>query len=490
MLFNYQRFEFIGLRRPVRVVQLDGTLSKIEESYLDSSATSLMPIQVDRVLHEYLRSAQANSHTHASARGRATTKAIEDTRALVKEFVGGGPDDAAVFVGNGATGALNLAAQILYPSVPGPKEAKPLVLISEMEHHSDMLPWRRAANGRMDTSSQGSASPLDFVKYFPVRDDCTIDLPQLRALLTMHRGRVRVVVVSAMSNVCGTINPIHEIAKMAHEAGAVIVVDAAQAAPHVPIDMHTSDPAETLDFLALSGHKLYAPGSPGVLVASKDALSPAAWRTGSVGGGIVDRVELNSVTLIDDVAQRLEAGTPNIPGIIALGAALLFMKDLGMSEVREHEIKLTRQALTGLSAIPSCVVYGPMDATTRGGIVSFNLFGMAHGLVAAILGDFFGVVVRNDCFCAQPLVRRLLDATCNQRGVCAPRDEFRRGMVRASFSPFTTEAEVRRLVTAVQWIVLNEAKLREAYDHSDGVFVHKTFRPELPFDLAAAYAFV
>lgn len=484
MPFADRRFEFIGLRRPVWVIQLDGTRSKIEESYLDSSATSLMPSQVDRVLHEYMRSGQANSHTHASARGRATTKAIEDTRTLVKEFVGGGPGDAAVFVGNGATGALNLAAQILYPTVPTAKDPKPIALVSEMEHHSDMLPWRRAANGRMDTP------PLDFVKYFPVRDDCTIDLPQLRALLAMNRGRVRVVAVSAMSNVCGTINPIHEIAKMAHEAGAVIVVDAAQAAPHIPIAMHTNDPAETIDFLALSGHKLHAPGSPGVLIASKDALASAAWRTGSVGGGIVDRVELNSVTLIDDVARRLEAGTPNIPGTIALGAAILFLKDLGMDSVREHEIRLTRQAIAGLSAIPSCVVYGPMDATERGGIVSFNLFGLAHGLVATILNDYFGIAVRNDCFCAQPLVRRLLDATCNQRGVCAPRDEGRRGMVRASFSPFTTEAEIRRLIIAVQWIVLNEAVLREAYDHVEGVFTHKTFRPESCFDLAGVYALV
>jgi len=483
MPFADRRFEFIGLRRPVQVIQLDGTLGTIEESYLDSSATSLMPIRVNRVLHEYLLSAQANSHTHASARGRATTKAIEDTRALVLSLVGGGPDDAAVFVGNGSTGALNLAAQILYPTLPTAKDSRPIALISEMEHHSNMLPWRRAANGRM-----GASQGLDFVKYFPVRDDCTVDLSQLRAMLAMYRGRVRVVAVSAMSNVTGAIVDVHAIAAMAHEAGAVIVVDAAQAAPHIPITMHTSNPAETLDFIALSGHKLYAPGSPGVLVASKDALASAAWRTGDVGGGIIDRVEFDSVTLIDDVARRLEAGTPNILGIVTLGAAILFLQDLGMDSIREHEIKLTRQALAGLSAIPSCVVYGPMDATMRGGIVSFNLFGLAHGLVAAVLNDYFGIAVRNDCFCAQPLVRRLLDAVCNQRGVCAPRDEFRRGMVRASFSPFTTDADVRRLVTAVQWIVLNDAKLREAYDCNDGVFTHKTFRPEPTFDLAAVYA--
>ncbi len=474
MSFESSRFSFIGRNDPQQVTRLDGELTTIPSVYLDSAATSLMPLPVFDVIDQYLMGSCANSHTHASARGRATTKAIEDTRALVGALVGATENDAVVFVGNGATGALNLAAEILYPIVPN-KDRKQLVFISEMEHHSNMLPWRRAAG-------------IDNVRWIPVFDTGEIDMANLRAMLAKNAGKVRVVAVSAMSNVTGVINPVHEIARLAHDAGAVIVVDAAQAAPHVPIAKHDTGPDLDLDYIAMSGHKLYAPGSPGILVGPREAISNAMWITGNVGGGIVEKVEWDSVDLLSDPARRLEAGTPNIPGTVALGAGLLFFGNLGIGAVRDHEIALSRQAINDLTKIPECIVYGPTDPTLRGGIVSFNLFGIPHGLVAAVLNDFFAISVRNDCFCCQPFVRKMLDAICNQRGVCAPLKEGHRGMVRASFSPFTTTEDIMRLTTAIQWIVMNIKEIELLYNGVDGVFTHKTFRPEDAFTIDGAFA--
>lgn len=486
MSFQSRRRRFIGLDNQVQVTTLDGSITTITETYLDSAATSLVPESVFLTTAQYLEFSCANSHTHASARGRATTKAIEDTRALVGELVGASADDAVVFCGNGSTAALNLAAEVLYPefrsAVPealdryrsAPKNARSLVFISEMEHHSNMLPWRRAA---------GMAN----VSYIPVFDDGTIDMANLRAMLARNSGRVRVVAVTAMSNVTGVINDVHAIARLAHDAGAVIVVDAAQAAPHIPLNMHPAGPDEALDFVALSGHKLFAPGSPGVLVGPRETIAKAQWRVGDVGGGIVTKVEWDSVELLKNPAQRLEAGTPNIPGIVTLGAGVLFLKDLGLGPIREHEIALTSQAITELARIPECVVYGPTDPNLRGGIVSFNLFGIPHGLVAAVLQDCFGIASRNMCFCAEPFVRQMLDAVCNNRGFCAPVREGHRGMCRASFSPFTGTADITRLTTAVAWIAMNIAKIQPLYEGVDGVFTSKTFRPQPVFDLVTTF---
>lgn len=461
MSFDSLRTQFLGLNTPTAVTSLSGAVTTVPHCYLDSGATCLMPKPVWDVVADYLMTSCANSHTHGSARGRATTAAMDRTRVLIKALVGADAGDAVVFLGSGSTGPLNLLAEILGD--------EGVVLVSAMEHHSNMLPWMKAAE--------------DNIAFFGTKDDGTLDMESLARAL--EPGDVKVVCVSAMSNVTGVINPIHRIAAMVHDAGAVIVVDASQAAPHIQLNM-TQD---AIDFLVLSGHKLYAPGSPGVLVGRADVLTEAAWVSGSVGGGIVKRVDLETgVELLEDPAARLEAGTPDIPGIISLGAACLFLRDMTMAAVRAHEVELATVALTELAKIPNAVVYGPTDPTRRGGIVSFNLFGIAHGLVCAVLNDFFAISVRNDCFCAQPYVRSMLDAVCNQRGVCAPVKEGVRGMVRASFGPWTTEDDVRGLAAAVAWIDQNATQLEALYEGDNGKFTHRTFRPALPFNLDTAFA--
>lgn len=462
MSFDSLRTQFLGLDTPTAVTSLSGAVTIVPHCYLDSGATCLMPESVLAVIKDYLNTACANSHTHGSARGRATTAAMDRTRVLIKELVGADSSDAVVFLGSGSTGPLNLLADLLGD--------EGVILVSAMEHHSDMLPWMKVAKER--------------VAFFATLDDGTLDMASLSRALAP--GDVKVVCVSAMSNVTGVITPLHRIAAMAHDAGAVIVVDASQAAPHIKLNMSQDD----LDFLVLSGHKLYAPGSPGVLVGRSDLLLEAAWEVGAVGGGIVQRVDLDTgVELLKDAASRLEAGTPDIPGIVSLGAACLFIRDMTMAAVRAHEVELTTLALAEFAKIQNVVVYGPLDPRSRGGIVSFNIFGVAHGLVCAVLNDFYGISVRNDCFCAQPYVRAMLDAVCNQRGVCAPVAEgTKRGMVRMSFGPWTNETDVRKLIDAVKWIDANVVALTAQYSDDNGTFTHKTFRPALPFNLDTAFA--
>lgn len=462
MSFESLRTKFLGLDAPTAITHLDGSITVVPHTYLDSGATCLMPGPVIDTVIAYLETACANSHTHGSARGRATTAAMDRARVLIKELVGADSNDSVVFLGSGSTGPLNLLADIL--------GEKGVVLVSAMEHHSNMLPWMKEAE--------------DNVAFFGAKDDGTLDMESLTRALAP--GDVKVVCVSAMSNVTGVINPINRIASMAHAAGAVIVVDASQAAPHIKLNMTQDD----IDFLVLSGHKLYAPGSPGVLVGRSTALFEAAWTAGFVGGGIVERVDLETgVQLLDDAASRLEAGTPDIPGIVSLGAACLFLKNMTLDAVRAHEVQLTTLALAEFAKIQNAVVYGPDDPSSRGGIVAFNIFGVAHGLVCAVLNDFYGISVRNDCFCAQPYVRMLLDAVCNQRGVCAPVAEgTKRGMVRMSFGPWTTEEDVRGVIAAVAWIDANIAAITPLYSDDNGTFTHKTFRPALPFNLDTAFA--
>ena len=479
--------DFLGLGREDPVATLEGPPAKRRRVYLDATATSLMPRVVWEAWRWYFEDACANSHTHAHAAGRATTLAIERSRELVGRLVGYDPaTDVVIFTGNGATGATNLLADAIFPPVvaqllrmgadadPAVREAtarlvvalnaqhralverlpRDLVVVSKMEHHSNMLPWIRAA----------SQSHVRFVDLLP---DGTLDLAHLGRILAAEGARVRVVAVTGVSNVTGIVNPVHEIARLAHRVGAEIVVDAAQAAPHVPIAMHPSDPEEALDYVIISGHKLYAPGSRGVLV-GKRAPFAGDRVVGMVGGGSVDFVSTDEVRFKDEISAREEAGTPNIPGTIALGVVAKLLLEIGMDTIRAHEAELVADALPRLLAIPDVVVYGSTDtrAVPRAGVIAFNLRSMPHGLVAAALSDFFAIAVRNDCFCAQPYVKEQLRGGPEVESACSDDvcDALRRpGMVRASFGAFTTHDDVAALEAALRFIVANQRELRDRY---------------------------
>ena len=477
------RQDFLGLGHTVFVAPWPGREAvTTRRVYLDAAATSLMPRKVWRGIERYLETSPANAHTHANAAGRATTMAIERSRALVGEFVGADPaTDLVVFVGQGTTGAANRLARALFGAgVEVPLEShganlvirprasgdRDLVVISSMEHHSGMLPWIGAVG-------------YDRMRFFGLRPDGTLDMDDLQRVLDREGPRVRVVVVTGVSNVTGVINPIHEVARRAHAVGAEVAVDAAQMAPHVPVSMHPAGDAEGhIDHLMLSGHKLYAPGSPGVLVTSVRTF-PATRVYGDLGGGAVEYVALDMARFKAAACDREEAGTPNIPGTIGLGLATGLLLGVGMDRVRVHEAGLVEYAFDRLADVPEVTVYGPTDLrrVPRSGVVAFNVQGLPHWLVAAALDDYFGIAVRNDCFCAQPYVRAQLG---DNRAV----PQGMPGMVRASFGLFTTREDIDTWVDALRQLIAQRAYVIAQYDLNEaGGWTHRTWHGESPFSL-------
>ena len=329
------------------------------------------------------------------------TSAFEDAREDVARFVGGRPGDTVVFVRN-TTEAINVLAAGL------PAGAQ--VLTTPVEHHSNMLPWRR--HGLRTLPFTRSAG-----EFLEACDD------ELRAA----RPRVDVLALTGASNVTGEIPPLAEVAEIAHRHGARLFVDAAQLAPHRPIDMAGAG----IDFLALSGHKLYAPFGAGALVARAGLL---AERPLLEGGGAIKWVTLDDVVWAD-APERHEAGSPNVVGVIALAAACRRLSELGMERIAEAERSLFARLLQGLESIPGLETLSlwPAGTVDRVGVVAFNLADYRHSLLATVLSAEHAIGVRNGCFCAQPLVMRLLGVS-ERRGRAPPLRAARRRAATAAGS--------------------------------------------------------
>lgn len=400
--------------------------------YLDAAATSLMPESVYASLGRYYSNACANPHTEAHRGGRASTLAIEDARAAIGVLFGASRAKyATIFCGSGATAALNRAARVVKDRCGG----RCRVLVSETEHHSNLLPWLERC---------GLSTTI-----LPVRADGSVDAEAFERELAS--GGVAAIAFGAASNVTGAVAPIDRLCRAARAAGALSVVDAAQYAPHAPLNVELSG----IDLLAVSGHKLFAPGSPGVLIARRELLRNALY--GDVGGGTVDRVHPDGSAIYAPADEaREEAGTPNVPGAISLGIVADFLNAHAlMGELYAHDQELTRALLRGLRARPSVVVYGADDpgGVPRVGTVTFNLVNVPHGLVGAILSDLFNVSVRTHCFCAHPYVKRLLDGHTPVTRVRMPDGQMmREGMVRASLGPWNTRADIEQLLAALDAI--------------------------------------
>ena len=485
--------EFIGLDRVDPVVHESGSRRRV---YLDTTATALMSAVVWDGLHAYLAAASANSHTDAHRAGRDTTAAIEDSRDAVGRLVGYDRErDVVLFTANGATGAINFLARALFPPElrpvikrfegPAPAAfvdalrgalgsqgseaideliARPIVVTTRMEHHSNLLPWMEAV-GHANMRAAGVCA------------DGTLDLDELAAIIEREAGRVRLVAVTAVSNVTGICNPVHEIAAMAHAAGAQIMVDGAQWVPHAPVAMHTGNPAECIDYLVLSGHKLYAPGSRGALIGNLNTLSGRQCVT-DVGGGMVEYVTIEDFAIKDEVTAREEAGTPNITGSIAMGLIAEALMSIGMDVIAHAEEHLTAALLARLGAIDGVTIYGSTDAASvaRAGVVSFNVGDMPHGLVASYLSDRHNIAVRNGCFCAQPYVKDLLgvDRDTEDRFhtamLCGDRRDLP-GMVRASLGVYSTVDDIEALGSAIEQLVRDRDAVVAAYaPDMDGTF--------------------
>ena len=373
--------------------------------YLDSAASSQKPRTVIEAMAQYYERSHSNVHRSIHTLGEEATELYEAARDRVQRFIGAAEREEVVFT-RGTTDGLNLVADTVGRTL-GPGDE---ILITEMEHHSNIIPWQMAAR------RQGAV-----VRAIPVVGEGVLDLEAFEQLLS---ERTRVVAVAHVSNVLGTVNPLERIVSRARSAGALTVVDGAQAVPHLPIDMSQIN----CDFYAFSPHKMLGPTGIGVLYGRRQALEGLEPTRG--GGEMIKEVWVDRAQW-NDLPWRFEPGTPPIAEAVGLTAAIEYLEKLTMERVREHERDLTRQALDELGRIPGVALYGPRTAE-RGAVVAFSVEGLHPHDVAALL-DAEGIAVRAGHHCAMPLMRCL--------GVV--------GTSRASFSVFNSPEEVTLLARAV-----------------------------------------
>ncbi|HET8639034.1 MAG TPA: cysteine desulfurase [Solirubrobacterales bacterium] len=373
-------------------------------AYLDSGASSQRVLASVQAVDRYERAHHSNVHRGSHTLSAEATAAYEGARATVADHLGAGDRREVIFVRN-ATEAINLVARAWGDANVGEGDR---LLLTEMEHHSNVVPWQQLA--------ERVGAQIDWV---PVSDAGLLDMEALGTAL--ERGP-KLVAVTQVSNVLGTENPIAEIAQLAHDAGALVLADGAQAAPKQPVDVA----ALGVDFYALTGHKLYAPTGIGALWARLDLLRQMPPFLG--GGSMIRKVTKEGTTYADPPA-RFEAGTPAIAQAIGMASALRWLDGLGMEAVLEHERQIADYALERLVEVPGLRIFGPERGPGRVGPVSFELEGVHAHDVSEIL-DRHGVAVRAGHHCAQPLMDRL--------GVAAT--------ARASFGVYTVEGEIDRLV--------------------------------------------
>jgi cysteine desulfurase/selenocysteine lyase len=375
--------------------------------YLDSAATAQKPEAVIAAMDDFYRYHYASIHRGVYTLGAESTEAFEGARERLAAFVGG-ESTTTIFTAN-ATAAINLVAYAWGRDNVG---AGDTILLTELEHHSNIVPWQMLAE---EVGAE--------LRYLRVDGDGTLSLDELDAELA--RGRVKLAAFAHVSNVLGTINPVAEMVERARAAGAVTVIDGAQAVPQLPVDIDAID----ADFYAWTGHKALGPTGIGLLHGRRELLE--SMRPFIAGGHMIKTVNFDRSTW-NDLPWKFEAGTSQIAEAVGLGVAIDYLEDLGMEAVREHERALTAYALERFAELDGVQVPGPPDADRRGGVISFAVDGMHPHDVAELL-DRDNVCVRAGHHCAQPLMRAL--------GVPAT--------ARASFGPYNDEDDIDALIEAL-----------------------------------------
>ena len=458
--------DFLGLESVYTLA--DGRQAR--RIYLDSAASTLRMGAAQR-LGTALLAHYANTHSELHFGARTVNHAYQWAHQQVLEFVQADQRYSAFFAGNGTTAGLNRMARTLAHWRP----ERDLVLVSTMEHHSNDLPHRQYAHV-LHLPLTGEAPALG-----------AVDLAATAALLEQYGSRVNYIAVTGASNVTGILNPVAELARLAHTHGAYLLVDGAQWVAHAPVSLQGDD-ITAPDVLVFAGHKIYAPGAPGVVVARRELLLTSA--PAEVGGGMVEDVFLDSYQPSCQLPEREEAGTPDIIGAVMLGAVLALLRRVGMSRVQAHEQQLLRYALEQLRELPLVQVYGEHDLThcPRTGLISFNIEGMPHALTAAILNDYFAIAVRNACFCAHPYVRELLKPELWALDIDpdSPHGlelvEQRRGMARISLGLYNTQADIDAWLAALRDISAQREFYTAQYQWQGTQPVHKHFHPPVAFE--------
>jgi cysteine desulfurase/selenocysteine lyase len=376
--------------------------------YLDNAATSQKPRQVIQALVDYYEQYNANIHRGIHTLAEEATGLYEDARAKAARFIGAESPQEIILTRN-TTESLNLVAYTWAVDNIGPGDE---IVITTMEHHSNIVPWQWLVQ------RHGAV-----LKYIEVDQNGEISLDDVEKAVT---PRTKLVSMMHMSNVLGTINPVKEVAKIAHRNGALMLVDGAQSVPHIPVDVKDLD----CDFLAFSSHKMLGPTGVGVLWGRREILLEMRPFLG--GGEMIDIVERETATY-NELPWKFEAGTPNIGDVIAFGAAIDYLSNMGMDRVREHEVEITGYALEQIGKIPGVTIYGPKTAQERGGVVAFTVEGVHPHDLGQIV-DYEGVAIRAGQHCCQVLSTSI--------GVPAT--------ARASFYVYNTPEEVDALVAAVE----------------------------------------
>lgn len=395
-------------------------------------------------------------HRGAGFKSQLSTSIFEEARRIIGDFVGASPVEHVVIFGKNASEAINKLAFRL------PLNPEDTVLVSIMEHHSNDLPWRAKAQ----------------VEHIGVDALGQLDETDFEARLAGLAGRVKLVAITGASNVTGFLPDIHRLAVKAHQAGAQILVDCAQLGPHRQVDMLPLDNPAHLDYVALSAHKMYAPFGTGVLVCRRDTFEQGEpeYR----GGGTIKIVTPSTVDW-SSPPEKEEAGSPNVVGAVAMAAAIKLMQSVGMAAIADHEAELTAYALEKLAAIPNIEIYGdavPGNSHKRLGVIPFNIAGISHFLVAAILSAEWGIGVRNGCFCAHPYLLHLMGIDGTEAGKVRENilNNDRRempGMVRVSFGIYNTREEIDVLAEALAHIAAGNYMGKYYQDKESG-----EYRPE------------
>jgi len=376
--------------------------------YLDSGATSQKPTQVIEAIKNYYELENSNVHRGVHTLGNRATDSYEGAREKVRKFINATSTKEVIFT-RGTTTSLNTVARSY--GLANVKEGDEIV-ITYMEHHSNIIPWQQLAKETGAT-----------LKYIDLEADGTISLDSVRSTIT---DKTKIVSVVYVSNVLGTMNPIKEITQIAHEHGAIMVVDGAQASPHIKLDVQALD----CDFLAFSGHKMCGPTGIGVLYGKQallEKMEPIEF-----GGEMIDFVGLYESTW-KELPWKFEGGTPIIAGAIGLGAAIDFLEEIGLDEIEKHEHELAAYAMDKMSAIDGLTIYGPTDPSKRAGIITFNLNDVHPHDLATVL-DMNGIAVRAGHHCAQPLMKWLqVSATA-----------------RASFYLYNTKEDIDSLIAGLR----------------------------------------
>ncbi|MBC2171153.1 cysteine desulfurase [Listeria booriae] len=350
-------------------------------AYLDNAATSQKPKQVLDAVMKYYEWDNANVHRGVHTLAARATDAYEGSREKVARFIGARATAEVIFT-RGTTTAINIVANSYGTANLEPGDE---IVISHLEHHSNLIPWQQLAKR---TGAK--------LVYIDLDADATITVEAARKVIN---AKTKIVAIAHVSNVIGSIAPVREIADLAHAVGAVILVDGAQAVPHMKVDVVALD----ADFYAFSGHKMMAPTGIGVLYGKQEVLDAMA--PSEFGGEMIDFVELYDSTW-KPLPWKFEAGTPNIAGAIGLGAAADYLESLGLDAVHAHEQVLTAYALEEMQKLDGITIYGPLDAAKRCGLITFNLEGAHPHDIATVL-DEEGVAIRAGHHCAQPLMKWL-----------------------------------------------------------------------------------